>query len=103
MAVSVDAYRQLLQAAEAEPPPTGASDFDALQSIEQVIAFAFRRFADEDPASACDWTEMLVRSVGLDAPTVRTIEATLRRLGFIELADRLRLIAGKRKHHLRPL
>lgn len=104
MTVTAEVYRDLMEAAAAEPPLTGANDLEPLQSIDQVLSFAFRRFCDEgDVESALDMTECLVRSLDLDAPAVRRIEATLRPLGFVELADRLRQTAGRRKHDLRPL
>ena len=103
MSVSAERYSQLVTEADAEPSPSGVSEYDKLDSVAQVLAFAHREFAAEDASSAVDMVEMLVRSAGLDASAVRRIEATLRPLGFIELSDRLREIAGRRKYDLRPL
>jgi hypothetical protein len=104
MAVTAESYRQVLAAAEALPPPPDVSDLSALDSAEQLVAFMYREFCSEgDVESALDWVEMLIRSADFDAPRVRKIEKTLRPLGFVQLANWLKQIAGKRRRSLRPL
>jgi hypothetical protein len=40
---------------------------------------------------------------GVTPDEARSAADELRRLGFVEVADRLKLIAGRRKHSLAPL
>jgi hypothetical protein len=79
-----------------------ASSLAALSTFGSVFAFAAAAAHAEgrDPA---DEVELLARHSELSAPEVRTIAASLRQLGFKAPADRLKLIAGKRRHDLRPL
>jgi hypothetical protein len=59
--------------------------------------------AEEWETSEPDIAELIVRGAGLTPDRVRKVESTLRRLGYRLVADRLRHIAGRRRHDLAPL
>ena len=98
-----EVQQQIAQMGEARE--INSSHLVSLQTIPQVLGFFFRETvqdgADEDVA--VDHVELLVRSVALTPDEVRRSEAVLRRLGFASVAARLREIAGRRRHELRPL
>jgi hypothetical protein len=104
MAVSVadvaEALKHIETAGEVD-----ASRLAGLQNIAQVLGFLYREAkADtDDVEAACDSVELVVRSIPLTPAEVRKAGHTLRKLAFTSLADRLKLIAGRRKHDLRPL
>jgi hypothetical protein len=104
MAVTAEAFAELMALAEATAPPE-TDDLRALQSVEQLIAYYYASTLREtqDSEAALDWTEMLVRALAIPPGEVRGYERTLRALGFVTLADRLRWLAGRRKSSLRPL
>jgi hypothetical protein len=75
-----------------------------LQTIEELIAFAVAQVRAEgwsEPEE--DVAELLVRGIGLSPDRVRKLERALRPLGYIKVCDRLRQLAGRRKHELVPL
>src|SRR3981081_3237337 len=73
-----------------------------LETPEQVYGFiAYQpRMDGGDEADLC---ELLARTTGLSPDEARRIARALKPLGFTLVADRLREIAGRRKHDLRPL
>ena len=99
IAADLAELRRLEQAA-----PDSGSDLSPLETIPAVFGFlianARSEGSDDDGADQC---ELLARHAGMTASEVRTIAATLRRLGYAMAADRLRQIAGRRRHDLRPL
>ncbi|SHN87165.1 hypothetical protein [Bradyrhizobium erythrophlei] len=82
-------------------PDTG-TDLSVLETIPAVYAYliACARADHDDEGDAC---ELLARHSGATSSEVRSIAATLRRLGYRTASDRLRLIAGRRRRDLRPL
>jgi hypothetical protein len=83
-------------------PDHNATDLSALETTEEVIGFvaAAARAEGEDEADLC---EILVRVAELPPAAVRRAERVLRPLGYTAVANRLRKIAGRRKHTLAPL
>jgi hypothetical protein len=90
-----------LKRMEAASPETG-SDLSALETIPAVYAWLIT-CARQDGDDEGDVVELFARHSGATAPEVREIAATLRRLGYVVAANRLREIAGKRTRDLRPL
>jgi hypothetical protein len=95
--------QQIAQVGEARE--INSSHLVSLQTIPQVLGFFFRETvqdgAEEDVA--VDQVELLVRSIALTPDEVRRSEVVLRKLGFTSVSARLREIAGRRRHELRPL
>jgi hypothetical protein len=92
-----------LHALEGSVPDNGSS-LACLQTGAEVVAFLIAQTrAEPDGADECDVAELLVRSVGLKPDDVRKLERQLRPLGYVAVSDRLKALAGRRKHALRPL
>jgi hypothetical protein len=90
-----------LKRLEASTPDSG-SDLSALETIPAVYAYLITcGRADHDDEG--DAVELLARFSGATAPEARAIAATLRALGYVVAADRLRQITGQRRIDLRPL
>jgi hypothetical protein len=87
---------------EATIAPDSGSDLSALESTAEVIAWLIT-CARQDGDDEGDTVELFARHSGATATEVRDIAATLRKLGYVVAADRLKLIAGRRRHDLRPL
>jgi hypothetical protein len=83
-------------------PDHDAIDLSALQSIEEVIGYVIAA-ARAEGLDEVDLVEVLVRAIDLSPTDVRRVERVLRPLGYIQVADRLRQIAGRRKRDLVPL
>jgi hypothetical protein len=95
VAAELDALRSL---ADVEP----SDDLQPLTTPEAVIGY-FVAYARAEGLDEADLAELLVRGAGMSPAAVRASERTLRRLGYGLVSDRLREIAGRRKHDLRPL
>jgi hypothetical protein len=91
-----------LQAMAAASSPEHDGSLSALETLPSIYAFlaTAARSEGSDEGDAC---ELLARLNGATAPEAREIAATLARLGYTEAATRLREIAGRRRHDLRPL
>jgi hypothetical protein len=91
-----------LKKMEAAMPEIDASGLAALPTFAAVFAYIAAAATAEgrDPA---DDVELLARHGELSPSKARTIAVSLRQLGFKAPADRLRLVAGRRRHGLRPL
>jgi hypothetical protein len=75
-----------------------------LETVEEVVAFAVAQVrAEQWDEPEEDIAELIVRGAGLNPDKVRRVERNLRRLGYRLVADRLRAVAGRRKHDLAPL
>jgi hypothetical protein len=85
-----------------EPPAHDEADLSALESVPAVIGFtiACARAEGEDE---CDVVETLVRAADLSPDAVRGAERVLRPLGYVQVCDMLRKIAGRRKHGMAPV
>jgi hypothetical protein len=85
-----------------EPPAHDAADFSPLESAPAVIGFtiACARAEGEDEV---ELVELVVRAADLSPDAVRGAERILRPLGYVQVCDMLRKIAGRRKHSLVPL
>jgi hypothetical protein len=79
-----------------------ASDLVELQTTEEVLGYliATARAEGDDEADLC---EIVVRAVELSPAAVRRAEGILRPLGYRQVSDRLRQIAGRRRRALAPL
>jgi hypothetical protein len=77
-------------------------DLAPITSIPELIAYIATqaRAQGEDEA---DWAELLIRAAEMQASDVRAAEIVLRPLGYHQVCTRLREIAGRRKHDLRPI
>jgi hypothetical protein len=99
-ASDIDELRRL----EALMPPDreGAKHLSVIETMDELFGFVITdaRMTGDDEA---DTAETLARLAELSPREVRRIAVTLRALGYIAAADRLREIAGQRKHSLRPL
>jgi hypothetical protein len=73
-----------------------------LTTPEEVLAYAATAARSLGGGEA-DLVELIIRSNQVHPDEVRRVERTLRRLGYVKVCDRLREIAGRRKHSLRPL
>jgi hypothetical protein len=90
-----------LRRLEAAAPQYGP-DLSALQTAEELYAWLIANArADGDDES--DTVEIFARFSGATAPEVQAVAGTLLRLGYTAAAIRLREIAGRRKHELRPI
>jgi hypothetical protein len=83
-------------------PDHERQDLSALETpaavIGYIIACARAQGADE-----VEWAELLIRAGEMSPDEVRSYERTLRRLGYVQVADMMRGLAGRRKHALKPL
>jgi hypothetical protein len=99
MAVSAADIAEVL-ALEGAVPETNT--LDALTTIPALLAYIATWSASEgrDPA---DDIELLARLAELPPDMVRSAAVTLKAMGYYDVGDRLREIAGKRTHDLRPI
>jgi hypothetical protein len=80
------------------------SSLSCFRSTAEVLAFSIAQArAEPDSGDECDVVELIVRSAGLPPTEMRELERELRPLGYDRVCDRLRSVAGKRKHGLKPL
>jgi hypothetical protein len=77
-------------------------DLSALETTEAVLGFMIA-CARSQGANEVDWVEIIIRAAGMSPDQVRSYERTLRRLGYLAVADMMRQIAGRRKRDLRPI
>jgi hypothetical protein len=91
-----------LQQMAATMPPESDGSLAALETIPAIYAF-LATCARQDGDDEGDAVELFCRFDGATAPAARSIAAVLKALGYRAAADRLFMIAGKRKHDLRPL
>ncbi|WMT71141.1 hypothetical protein [Bradyrhizobium sp. Ash2021] len=89
-----------LKALEGTVPDTDA--LLPLTSIPEIIAYVVTS-CRADGADEGDIAELLVRAADLSPDAVRRAERVLRPLGYAQVSDRLRKIAGRRQHSLAPL
>ena len=91
-----------LKGLEAAAPETGNDDLSALDTIPALYGYLIANVRAEggDEAHA---VELFARYCGATASEVRAIAGLLLQLGYVVAATRLREIAGRRKHDLRPL
>jgi hypothetical protein len=91
-----------LQRMAAVSPPESDGSLSALETIPALFAYiaTCARGSDRDEA---DDVEVLARLAQLTPDEVRECAGTLRALGYVVAADRLKQIAGRRRHDLRPL
>jgi hypothetical protein len=103
MTVSTTDMTELARLETLLPPDhDGAEHMRVLETVEEVIAWVIadcRASGD----SEVDAVEMLIRHAQLSASDVRDVERTLRKLGYRDVCDRLRDLAGRRRHGLKPL
>jgi hypothetical protein len=87
---------------EQAAPEHGGADLSALQSVAEVVAYVatVSRADGGDPPDAC---ELLVRHAQPSPAEVRRVASILKKLGYIEVSQRLAEVAGRRKHDLAPL
>jgi hypothetical protein len=102
MPMSIKSDLAELQRMEAAAPEYGGSDLSMLETIEELYGWLIAN-ARADHGDEGDTVETFARFSGATAPEVRNIAATLRRLGYRTAADRLKQIAGQRRHDLAPL
>jgi hypothetical protein len=95
-AVDLEAARAL------EPSVPETDELSPLITISSVLAYTATA-ARADGDSEADAAELVVRLADLTPDDVRQAAATLRALGYAEVANRLRQIAGRRRRDLRPL
>ena len=83
-------------------PPDGDTSLAALTTIPSLFAYMITcaRSEDRDEADDC---EVFARFTQLTPDEVRECAGTLKALGYVVAADRLKQIAGRRRHDLRPL
>lgn len=91
-----------LQRMEAAAPEHGGSDLSMLETTEEVYGWLIAN-ARADGDDEGDAVELFCRFDGATPDEARSIAATLKPLGYRAAAERLYQIAGKRKHHLKPL
>ena len=92
-----------LRRMEAASSPESDGSLAALETIPAIYAFLATAARSEGNSSEADTVELFARFSNTSAPEAREIAAVLARLGYTEASARLRMIAGKRKHDLRPL
>jgi hypothetical protein len=103
MAVSRADFDRIMALAGSDAPSVDPS-LAALRTLEELVAFTIAQVRAErwgEPEE--DTVELLVRTIGLPPDRVRKLERELRPLGYTRVCDRLREIAGRRKHELVPL
>jgi hypothetical protein len=91
-----------LEQLAATAPETGSGDLAALDTIEAIYGFLIAN-SRADGGDEADAVELFARFSGATAADVRRIAGVLLPLGYVVAATRLREIAGKRQHSLRPL
>jgi hypothetical protein len=91
-----------LKKMEAAMPEIDASGLAALPTFASVFAFIAAAAHAEGRDAAHD-VELLARHGELSASEVRRVAVSLRQLGFKAPAERLLMIAGRRRVDLRPL
>ncbi|WMT78828.1 hypothetical protein [Bradyrhizobium sp. Ash2021] len=91
---------ETLKALEATVPETDT--LWPLTSIPQVLAY-LATWARAEGIAEDEVIELTARAADLGPAAARHAGAILGRLGYAKVADRLREIAGRRKHDLRPL
>jgi hypothetical protein len=91
-----------LQRFAANAPDIDANDLSALQTIPEVLGYMIA-CARHDGDDEVDAAELLIRFTELSPDDVRGAEGVLRRLGYIQVADMMKKIAGRRKYDLAPL
>ena len=101
MAVSAADIAELRQL-EQQAAPDADGSLQALQTIESVYAFTIST-ARQNGADEADAVELLARISDAPPSEVRDVATVLRRLGYRVASDRLRRIAGRTRHDLRPL
>jgi hypothetical protein len=89
-----------LRALAATMPPS--DELSPLTSPEVVIGWIIAQ-ARASGADETRWAEVLIRASEMLPDEVRRYERTLRRLGYVQVADMMRRIAGRRKRDLRPI
>jgi hypothetical protein len=79
-----------------------SDDLAPLTDLPQILAFiaTAARQAGDDEADAA---EMVIRAADVPPDAVRRSAAILAAMGYSLVAERLREIAGRRKHKLKPL
>jgi hypothetical protein len=104
MAVTAEALKTFTDAA-ATFRFADESPYASLSSGPEVLAFGYTTIVRDGGSveAACDFAEVILRSANASASQARRYAATLARVGFVDLAKRLREIVGRRKHTLRPL
>jgi hypothetical protein len=82
--------------------PDRDTGLSALPTLASLFAYMITcaRAEDRDEADDC---ETLARFTQLTADQVRECAGILQALGYVVASTRLREIAGKRKHGLRPV
>src|SRR5438309_4150132 len=101
MSVDAETVEQLRSMAAALPGDAGG-DLTPLESIPEVVGYVIACARQEGRDELQD-VELVVRGAEISPADLRRAEAVLRPLGYVAVADRLRQIAGRRKHTLRPL
>jgi hypothetical protein len=79
-----------------------AEDLAPLATFPEVLAYVITQ-ARATGTDEADMVELTVRSAEMPPDDVRAAERVLRPLGHTVAADRLKLIAGRRKNALAPL
>jgi hypothetical protein len=101
--MSVDAATLTeLRRLEATMSPDADSGLQALGTVEAVYGWLIT-LARQNGDDEGDMCELLASHSGAPPSEVRAIASVLRRLGYVVASDRLRQIAGRRRHDLRPL
>lgn len=100
MSVSSDLIE--LKRMEAVAPEHGGMDLSGLQTAEELYAWLIT-CARAEGGDEGDIVELFAQFSGATAPETRAVASVLRRLGYVVASDRLRRIAGKRRHDLRAL
>jgi hypothetical protein len=101
MAVDPRDLLELQRMAAASSPESDGS-LSALETIPAVYGWLIA-CARQDGDDEGDAVELFCRFDGATPDEARSIAATLQALGYTVAASRLREIAGRRKHDLRPL
>ena len=77
-------------------------ELSPLETIAEVLAYTIAQ-ARAQGADEVDMAELVIRSANMTPDAVRAAERVLRPLGYIEVCDRMRRIAGRRNQALAPL
>jgi hypothetical protein len=86
----------------ATSPNIDGGDLQALQSVPEVLAY-LATYARAQGRDEADDVEVVARFTELSPNDLRHAQAVLRPLGYTKVCDRLKQIAGRRKHELKPL
>jgi hypothetical protein len=86
------------------PPlsPDRDTGLAALPTLASLFAYLITCARAEDRSEADD-CEVFARFTQLTPDEVRECAGTLKALGYVVAADRLKSIAGRRRHDLKPL